>query len=175
MDVFEAIEKRHSYRGAYTDAPVSRDDLKRIGEAGLKAPSGCNTQTTTFVIVDDPAAMDVLRTTHTMRAVKEAKAFIVCCIAKDPKHVYRDHSFEVEDCSAAVQNMLLAAIALGYGTVWIDGALRYDGHAERIDAALGVPADRTARVLLPIGVPVEEGPRKTKMPFEQRAQFNRHV
>ncbi len=56
MDLFEAIEGRYSYRGAFTDAPVPREDLVRIVEAGLKAPSGCNAQTTTFVIAADPGA-----------------------------------------------------------------------------------------------------------------------
>jgi nitroreductase len=174
MDLLEAIEKRYSYRGAFADRPVPREDLVKIVEAGLKAPSGCNAQTTTFVIVDEPAAMDAIRKTHTMKAVQEAKAFIACCTAKDPAPVYKGQHFVVEDCAAAVENMLLATVALGYATVWIDGALRYEGRAEAIDAALGVPPDRTVRVLLPVGVPAEEGPRKEKKPFDRRAWFNRH-
>ncbi|MCK4343353.1 MAG: nitroreductase family protein [Phycisphaerae bacterium] len=53
MDVFEAIAKRHSYRGPFKDQPVPRADLQRIVQAGLQAPSGKNAQTTTFVIVDE--------------------------------------------------------------------------------------------------------------------------
>ena len=54
MDVFEAIAKRHSYRGPFKDQPISREDLRRIVQAGIQAPSGGNRQTTTFVIADDP-------------------------------------------------------------------------------------------------------------------------
>ncbi|MHC4951653.1 MAG: nitroreductase family protein, partial [Planctomycetota bacterium] len=54
MDLFEAIKKRHCYRGGFTDAAVSREDLTKIVQAGLEAPSGKNCQTTRFVIVDDP-------------------------------------------------------------------------------------------------------------------------
>ena len=53
MNLFEAIAKRLSYRGGFKDGPVSRDDLIKIVEAGLKAPSGKNGQTTSFVIIDD--------------------------------------------------------------------------------------------------------------------------
>jgi nitroreductase len=174
MDLFEAIERRYSYRGAFTDAPVPRDDLKKIVAAGLKAPSGKNAQTTTFVIVDDPAIMDKIRACHAMKAVKDAKAFIVACTDEDPEPIYFDMHFQVEDCSTAVEHILLAVTALGYATVWIDGALRRDGRAEVIGEAIGIPAGRVARILLPIGVPTEDGPRKEKKPFEERAWFNEH-
>lgn len=174
MDLFEAIERRHSYRGAFTDDPVPREDLVKIVEAGLKAPSGCNAQTTTFVIVTDEELLAGIREVHPMRAVQDARAVIACVVSKDPKPVYRDMTFEVEDCSAAVENVLLATTALGYATVWIDGALRHDGRAERLGELLGVPEDRTVRVILPVGVPAEEGPRKEKRPFGERAWFDRH-
>ncbi|HQP90064.1 MAG TPA: nitroreductase family protein, partial [Bacteroidales bacterium] len=55
MELFDAIAKRHSYRGPFLDRPVPREDLRRIVQAGLQAPSGKNAQTTAFVIIDDPA------------------------------------------------------------------------------------------------------------------------
>ena len=53
VNVLEAIGKRHSYRGKYSQLPISRDDLKTIMEAGLAAPSGCNMQTVSVIGVDD--------------------------------------------------------------------------------------------------------------------------
>ncbi|MHC4178178.1 MAG: nitroreductase family protein, partial [Planctomycetota bacterium] len=53
MDLFEAIDRRYSYRQAFTDAPVPRDDLKKIVQAGIRAPSAKNEQVASFVIVDD--------------------------------------------------------------------------------------------------------------------------
>ncbi len=175
MDLFEAIEKRYSYRGEFTDAPVPHEDLVRIVEAGLKAPSGCNAQTTSFVIVDDPGLLAKMREIHSMRAIQDAKAIIACVTSVDPEPVYEGLHFEVEDCSAAIENMLLAVTALGYATVWIDGALRREGRAERINELLGIPQDRTARVILPVGVAAGEGTRKEKKPFDERAWFNRHA
>ena len=51
MELFEALQKRYSYRGRYLQTPVPRDHLLRILEAGLEAPSGCNKQTTSLIAV----------------------------------------------------------------------------------------------------------------------------
>jgi len=64
MDVFDVIERRHCYRGAYEGRPVPREDLRRIVEAALKAPSGKNAQTTRFVIVDDPGLVRQIAGMH---------------------------------------------------------------------------------------------------------------
>ncbi|MEK7474309.1 MAG: nitroreductase family protein [Candidatus Coatesbacteria bacterium] len=175
MNLFTAIEKRHSYRGAYTKARVPRSALRRIVAAGLKAPSGCNAQTTTFVIVDDPRKMAVIRTLHPMTAIRQAHAIIACVVHKKaPPTFHGRDSFEVEDCAAAIENMLLAITALGYGSVWIDGYLRERGRASRLNRLLRVPRNRTVRVMLPIGVPAEKVRRPEKKPFGHRAWFNRH-
>ena len=60
MDVFEAIEKRRSYRGKYKPVPVPRGDLEKIMRAGLEAPSGCNKQTVRLIAVDDAETMKKL-------------------------------------------------------------------------------------------------------------------
>ncbi len=57
--------------------------------------------------------------------------------------------------------------------MWLDGALRMEGRAEKIGALLGVPPGRTVRILMPLGVPVEPGVQRDRQPFEQRAYFNR--
>jgi len=175
MDVFEAIARRHSYRGPFKDRPVPREDLGKIVQAGIQAPSGRNMQTTSFVIVDDPGLVEQI---HRMpggnKAVQGAKAFIVCLIDRRPEAVYEGFSFQVEDCAAAVENMLLAVTALGYATVWIDGWLRVQDRAAEIGRLLGVPENQVIRVVLPIGVPAEEWPQKEKKPFAERAWFNRY-
>lgn len=171
MDVFEAINKRYSYRGPFRDVPIPREHLRKIVEAGIRAPSGKNAQTTSFVIVDDPVLIRQIAALFENKPVcSTAKAMIVC--VTDPRPVMGDVSFHVEDCAAAVENILLAITALGYATVWIDGALRYNRIAERIGELLGIPSDRIVRVLLPVGVPAEPGTQREKLPFEQRAWFN---
>jgi len=168
MDVFEAVERRHSYRGDYESTAVPRSDLRKIVQAGIQAPSGCNAQTTTFVIVDDP---------DTLARVKEivpgTYPALIACVA-DPRPVFKDTSFEKEDCAAAVENMLLAIEALGYATCWIDGVLRAEGRAERLGEILNVPQGKRVQVVLPVGKPVERWRQKEKKPFDERAWFNRY-
>ena len=175
MDLFEAIEKRHSYRGPFTDAPVGREDLKKIATAALAAPSGKNCQTTDFVAVDDAELVRQIAAMHQSNtAMQQAKAFIACVTDKTPEAVYEGHSFTVEDCAAAVQNMLLAITALGYASVWIDGWLRVEQRAEKIGDLLNVPADKKIRVLLPIGRPQKQHRQPPKKTLLERTFFNRY-
>lgn len=170
MDVFEAIEKRHSYRAVYTDDPVSRSDLQKIVQAGIQAPSGCNVQTTSFVIIDDAVKIQDIAKLLGKDFVLSCKA-IIACIATHPP-IYHGMSFGAEDCAAAVENMLLAITALGYATVWLDGCLRLEGRERKIAEMLGVPDDAEVRILLPVGVPAKQWKQMEKKPFEERAGFN---
>jgi nitroreductase len=172
MDIFTAIEKRHSYRGMFTSKQVARDDLKKIVNAGLQAPSGCNAQTTSFVIVDEPELISRIGAVVDKPTVRDAKAIIVCIV--DHREVYQCMSFCAEDYAAAVENMLLAITALGYATVWLDGALRMEGRAQKLAELLGVAKDMEVRVILPIGEPKEKCAPREKKPFEERAWFNRY-
>jgi nitroreductase len=172
MDLFEAIRKRHSYRGDFRDTPVPKEDLRTIAQAGIQAPSGKNEQVVSFVIVDDPQVLAAMRQIIDRPVCQTAPAMIVCAI--DPRPILGPLSFAVEDCAACVENMLLAVTALGYATVWLDGVLRVEDKAARIARLLGVPEGKQVRIVLPVGVPLETVPQKEKLPFDQRAWFNRY-
>ena len=167
MDLFEAIQKRHSYRAGYIDQTVSREDLIKIVQAGIQAPSGCNAQTTSFVIVDDPAVMTKLR-----EIVRVSSPAVIACVI-DSRPVYKGMSFNIEDCAAAVENMLLAITALGYASVWLDGVLRGETGV-KVGQLLGVPDTKRVQILLPVGVPVEKGTQRERKPFDERAWFNKY-
>jgi len=172
MDLFDAINQRHSYRGEFTAAAVPRADLEKIVQAGIQAPSGCNAQTTSFAIVDNPHLLRQIAEIVDKPVCRSAKAMIVC--VTDPRPAYGEVSFAVEDCAAAVENLLLAITALGYASVWLDGALRVEERAARIGRLLGVPPEQAVRILLPVGVPAEPGRQKEKLPFQRRAWFNHY-
>ncbi|MFC1808926.1 nitroreductase family protein [Candidatus Omnitrophota bacterium] len=172
MDVLHAIAERYSYRESFKNEPISRDNLKKIVEAGLQAPSGCNAQTTTFVIVDEPDLVKKIGGMHTMKAMQNAQALICCINDVNPQAVYEGYEFQTEDCAAAVENILLTITSLGYASVWIDGWLRLENRAEAIGKMLNVPEGKIIRIILPIGIPDEKGPRKEKKPFHERAWFN---
>jgi nitroreductase len=172
MDLFDAIASRYSYRGDFTDSPVPRADLEKIVQAGIQAPSACNAQVVSFVIVDDVPMVRQIAEILGKPFCATAKAMIVC--VADPRPVYAGLSFAAEDCSASVENMLLAITALGYASVWLDGVVRAEDRAVRLGRLLDVPADRKVRVVLPIGVPVEPGVQRDRFSFSDRAWFNRY-
>lgn len=175
MDLFDAINKRVSYRGAFKDLVVPKSDLIKIIDAGLKAPSGKNLQTTEFIVIDDEEILKIIKLLFPERTyIKTANALIICLIDKNPDKVLEEHHFQIEDCSAAVENMLLAITALGYATVWLDGVLRRDSLAQKIANILDIPENKKVQIILPIGVPDEELLPKEKKMFEKRAWFNRY-
>jgi nitroreductase len=171
MDVFGAIERRHSYRGAFAKLRVPRADLERIVDAGIRAPSGYNGQSTSFVIVDDPGLLARMAEITGSPLVGGAPAAVVVVMDPDAT-VDRELRFGVEDYAAAAENMLLAVTALGYASVWLDGMLRREGRAAKVGELLGVPPSRQVRVILPVGVPQEQWTQKEKKPFAERACFN---
>lgn len=171
MNTMEAIFARTSYRGPYTNAPVSREDLKAILEAGLAAPSGCNKQTTSLIAVDDPEVLKKLHTVIDLENAKTAPAWI--CVLSERIIAYRDKCFAVQDYSAAIENMLLAIVALGYETCWYEGHITdADRIGRQMADILGVPQEMELVCLLPVGVAAQATTRREKKPFEQRAWFN---
>ncbi len=174
MDLFEAIEERHSYRGAFVQEPVAEDDLRKIVQAGLDAPSGKNLQTSRFVIISDHDQLARLRSVLPDRPyIATAPAFIAVFFDADPQpSADQPYRFEVEDAAAAVQNMLLAITALGYASVWLDGMLRSEQRAEQVSSIIGLPDNTKVRILLPVGKPAEEYVRRPKKSFEERVRFN---
>jgi nitroreductase len=173
MELFDAITARASYRGKYTDHPVPREDLERIVDAGIRAPSGYNGQSTSFVIVTDPELRaQVAELAGTSDVLTTAPAIIV--VVMDPTATAdREFNFGVEDYAASTENMLLAITALGYASVWIDGALRRNDVAGHIARLLDVPERMEVRVILPVGAPAEPLSHRAKRPFAERAWFER--
>lgn len=171
VNVLEAIGKRHSYRGKYTDIPVSREDLKTIMEAGLAAPSGCNMQTVSLIGVDDPLIMKQLLQVIDPPVAETAPAAV--CVLTQRIPAYRDKCFAVQDYSATIQNMLLAAVELGYQSCWYEGHITDDDRINaRMAKILHVPEQYELVCFLPIGVGEGEPCAPVKKPFQQRAWFN---
>lgn len=173
MELFEAIAKRHSYRGEFTEDPVTNDQLKKIVQAAIQAPSGKNMQTTTFGIIQDKGLVKKIQQMHPKNpAMQTAQAYIVCIFDKQPETVYEGMSFQVEDCAAATENMLLAITDLGLATVWIDGWLRVENRAQKVAKIINLTDDKIVRIILPVGKPKEAKKQAPKKPFQQRAFFD---
>ena len=174
MDALDAIRQRHSFRGLYKDTPVSREDLVKILEAGLAAPSGCNKQTTSCIALDDPILINsitnLVKKNGFKGADKNPPAGI--CVLTRRISAYGDVYFNIQDYAAAIENMLLAITALGYASCWIEGQVESAETREQIAKMLNIPADYAVVGFLPVGVPEKEGKRPAYKAFEERAWFN---
>jgi nitroreductase len=115
MDLFDAIFTRRSIR-KFTGEPVSEEQLALILRAGSYAPSAHNHQPWHFVVVRDCDTLEAIAAGHPYaKMLPQAGCCIVVCGDKERQGMT---GFLVEDCSAAIQNMLLAAHGSGLGAVW---------------------------------------------------------
>ena len=176
MNIFEAIKNRHSFRGSYKNTKVPREDLKKILEAGLAAPSGCNKQTTSLIAIDDPQLVNSIHALVKKNGFRGeggvAPAGI--CVLTQEIPIKENKYLNVQDYSAAIENMLLAITALGYASCWIEGQVTANTETQnQISELLGVPADYIVVGFLPVGVAENEVKRPEYKSFNERAWFNR--
>ena len=171
MNVIEIINKRHSYRGKYLSKQVPKDDLIKILEAGIAAPSGCNKQTTSFIAVDDKDVLKKINEVINPPVCETAPALIV--VLTQRTNAYRDRCFAVQDYSAAIENMLLTIVELGYQSCWYEGHITdEDRICDKIAAILSVPENYEVVCILPVGEAENEPSIPKKKKFEERAWFN---
>ena len=171
MNVLEAIRCRHSYRGKYKDILVPREDLRKIMQAGLDAPSGCNKQTASLIAVDDPEILAKLHRVIDPPVGETAPAAI--CVLTQRINAYRDKCFAVEDYAAAIQNMLLAIVELGYQSCWYEGHITDDDRiCDKMAKILNVPDGYELVCFLPVGIAESDVARPKKKAFEERDWFN---
>lgn len=154
MDALEAIRKRRSVRD-YSGDPIPREDLEKIVDAGRLAPTGNNRQPWEFIVITQREMIERLK--EAAQWVEKAGAVIA--VVMDPTS-----RWWVEDGSAAVENMLIASTALGYGSCWLEGyALLRE---ERFKSLLKIPQEKRLLTLITVGVPVK-WPTKEKKPLEE--------
>jgi nitroreductase len=161
MDTLDAIRKRRSVR-RYTDGAIPKADLEAIVDAGRLAATGSNRQPWDFIVVTERATIDQFKGAGPW--IAEASAVIV--VVMDP--VSR---WWVEDGAAAIENMLLASTALGYGSCWVEGdALPREA---QFKALLGVPGEKRVMALIPVGIAAET-PSPGKKPLEQVLHWEKY-
>ena len=173
MDFFETSAKRYSHKEGFLPDAVPVADLERIAKAGLEAPCGNNRQSVRLVIVTDRTVLDPLCEASPTTGLKTAPAAIAVLIDGTVPSVLKGVNFDKEDYSAAVENMLLGAVALGYASVWLDSPYWDAEKQKKAKAALGAPDPCHLWAVLPIGKPDGEGSRREKLSFSERVSYNR--
>jgi nitroreductase len=173
MDVFEAIRKRRAVR-RYRSDPVSREDILTILDAANQAPSALNRQQWEFLIVTGKkipemgesyrATLDeyllhweaspmrdfITRDEFIQFAGTYGGAPVVIVILTPADEIPNLRKANLESASAALENLLLAATALGLGTCWMTGPLRDEKVSRRI---LAIPDDKEIVAITPLGYP----------------------
>ena len=168
MDAMEAILSRRSIR-RYTSKPVPEELIKELLEAAMSAPSASNQQPWQFVIIDDRRILDEIPKFHPYaHMLKEASWAIAVC---GDQSLATMSGYWVQDCSAATQNILIAANAKGLGAVWL-GVYPREERAKTAQKLLGLPEHVVPLCFISIGYPAEEKPPSNRYD-ESRVHHNK--
>ncbi|TAH70007.1 MAG: nitroreductase family protein [Anaerolineaceae bacterium] len=155
MDVIEAISTRRSIR-KFTGEPISDSELDIILRAGFQSPSAHNRQPWEFIVIKDKSRFEALAKVHKYAQMTlQAGACIIVCGNTDIQELT---GFLIEDCSASIQNILLASHGIGLGAVWV-GLYPITEHTNNISNMFSLPGN-----IIPVGMVVigRKGEEKDK-------------
>ncbi len=157
-DALTVIHSRKSVR-KYLDKPVTKEQLETLLRAGMASPTAADKRPWAFVAVTDRAVLDTLQySSPNTKMLRQAKAAIVVC--GDTRKGLRSDVW-VQDCSAASENILLAAEAIGLGAVWCGIYLNPEPTAY-VKRVLNLPAEVIPLNIISIGYPTGEEKSKNK-------------
>ena len=147
--VLENIHARKSVR-QFTDEPVSQEHIETMLKAAMAAPTAVNYQPWRFVVITERARLDAMaEVLPYAKMLKQAPLAIVVC-GETTWFEGRENTYWQQDCSAATQNILLAAEALGLGAVWT-GVYPNMDLARPLAEFLGLPGNVQPLCCIPIG------------------------
>ncbi|MCL2457104.1 MAG: nitroreductase family protein [Defluviitaleaceae bacterium] len=172
MDIFKVFEERYSHKEGFLSNTVPLSDLERIAKAGLAAPSGVNRQSVRLVILKDRDAIEPVNAVTPTIGLETAPAAIAVLTDRTvtPEN---EMNFEKEDYAAAVENMLLAATALGYSSLWLDSPFFNPEKEKQAREVLNASEKYRLWAVLPVGKPNGVGARREKLPFESRVSYRK--
>ncbi len=152
MDALEAIHTRRSIR-KYEPTPLTHEEIETLLRAAMAAPSAGNGQPWRFVVVTDRAILDRISGIHPyVGMVRTAPAGIL--VLGDTR-LEKYPGYWVLDCAAAIQNMLLAARAIGLGTVWT-GVYPKQDRVEGFSRLFSLPEQVIPHSFVVVGHPAQE-------------------
>ena len=152
MDCTQTIRARRSIRKFKPGASVPKADIETMLEAAMMAPSACNTRPWEFFVVEDREKIARLRAVHPASSMLETASLAIVVCARPEDQEGKCPGFWPLDCGAAIENLLLQAAALGYGTCWC-GCWPAADRTEGVRDVLNTGAVPTA--LIAVGVPDE--------------------
>ena len=154
MDIFDTIHERRSIRN-YSQEDVSDEHIDKILRAGMTAPSAGNQQVWRFVVIRERSTMLAVTEFHPYARMLDHAP--VCIAALADTRIERYRGYWVQDVSAAMENMLLAACALKLGAVWL-GIHPIPEREEGMRKLLNLPAGVECLGLIALGHPASPSP-----------------
>lgn len=119
MNIIEGIKSRRSIRKYVPNSDISNDDVQKILEAGMMAPSAKNTRPWEFIVIRNKEIRKEIISFHPhCKGMILDAILIIVTIARDDIANKICEGYWPQDCACATENMLLAALELGYGTCW---------------------------------------------------------
>ena len=163
MDTLTAIHTRRSIR-KYTGQGVAEETITILLRAAMAAPSAGNEQPWHFVVITDRTILDAIPGFHPYAAMlKHASVAILVC---GHLALEKYQGYWVQDCSAATQNILLAATAKGLGAVWT-AVYPLEDRVAGMRKLLNLPDHVIPLSLVPIGFPAEQPGRADRFDAER--------
>lgn len=161
----QIIKQRRSVR-RFEDRPLDPELIHCLLEAAMAAPTACNSQPWEFVVVTEPEMLDKMRGKLLFARYNAPCAILVCgCVDIANNSVAR--FYWVQDCSAAMENMLIAAAGLGLGAVWI-GVYPMPAYVKSVREIFNLPEKVT-----PLGIALVGHPAPGAVP-RPRTQYDEH-
>ena len=164
--VLDAILMRRSHR-AYTEQPVSDDEITTLLQAAMAAPSANDVRPWQFIVVRDLENRRALARTHQYSGMadKAPVVFVVCGEEARSPHW-------MVDCSAATENLLVQAAAMGLGACWVACYPREE-REDYVRRLLGIPDELRVLCMVPLGYPA--APRAARTRYEvERVHHDRY-
>ena len=165
--ILDTIFKRRSIR-KYTDQPVEPEKLDLLLKAGMAAPSAMNCKPWEFIVVTDADKLAQFRK-RLIFGDRNAPVAIVVCGNPGLSTNPAARLFWIQDCSAAAENILVAAVGLGLGTVWI-GVHPVVNFVKTVREIMSIPKKVTPLCIIYVGYPQDEKPARTQYD-EQRVYW----
>ncbi|WP_055668688.1 nitroreductase family protein [Desnuesiella massiliensis] len=160
MDTIETIYKRRSIRN-YLDKPVEKDKIITLLKAATAAPTAANCQPWEFIVIDEGEKLSELKDKFIFARYNVPVAIVVC---GNMKLAFKGPGQEmwVQDCSAAIENILIASTSMGLGSVWI-GVYPIESNIRPVKKILNIPEHVTPLGIVYVGYPAEEKEARTRL------------
>ncbi|MBQ0048843.1 MAG: nitroreductase family protein [Bacteroidales bacterium] len=163
MNLKELCEARYSCR-LYQEKPIEAEKLEYIKECVRLAPSAVNRQPWKFLLITDPAQLDIVKACYKREWIQTAPA-IVMCLKNESEcwtRRYDSHSHADIDIAIATEHLCLAATEQGLAGCWV---CNFD--IEMLRSTFPIPEGYDPAVLVPLGYPADEPAPKVRKPLDE--------